>query len=113
MNQQLTTTLLDCWSTLTLSAGHARVLKPPADAGSKCQMRHKTLTLTFGESLWDPISNYIGLGQSKVYRMYTVTGNLYIVYRLCITEAEWALSKFYIGRLEDDLANSKREVTCL
>ena len=29
MNQQLTTTLLDCWSTLTLSAGHARVLKPP------------------------------------------------------------------------------------
>ena len=104
VNQQLTTTALDCWSTLTLSAGHARVLKPPADAGSKCQMRHKTLTLTFGESLWDPISNYIGLCQSKVYRMSTVTGNLYIVYRLCTVE--WAPS-FYIRPLDDDLTNLK------
>ena len=63
VNQQLTTTLLDCWSTLTLSAGHARVLKPSAGAGSKCQSRHKTLTLTFWMSLWDPMSNYIGLCQ--------------------------------------------------
>ena len=107
VNQQLTTTLLDCWSTLTLSAGHARVLKPPADAGSKCQTRHKTLTLTFGESLWDPISNYIGLCQSKVYRMSTVTGNLYNVHRLCITEAEWAPSNCYIRPLDDDLTNLK------
>ena len=107
MNQQLTTTLLDCWSTLTLSAGHARVLKPPADAGSKCQMRHKTLTLTFCVSLWDPTRNHIGLCQSKVYRMSTMTGNLYVVHRLCITEAEWAPSKFYIRPLDEDLANSK------
>ena len=55
-------------------------------------------------SLWDPISNYIGLGQSKVYRMYTVTGNLYIVYRLCTVE--WAPS-FYIRPLDDDLTNLK------
>ena len=58
-------------------------------------------------SLWEPMSDYTGLGQSKVYRMSTMTGNLYVVHKLCITEAEWAPSKFYIRPLEEDLANSK------
>ena len=39
--------------------------------------------------------------------MSTMTGNLYVVHRLCITEAEWAPSKFYIRPLDEDLANSK------
>ena len=59
-------------------------------------MQHKTLTLTFCVSLWDPTRNYIGLCQSKVYRMSTMAVNLYVVHKLCITEAEWAPSKFYI-----------------
>ena len=70
-------------------------------------MGHKTLTLTFCVSLWDPTRNDIGLFQSKVYRMSTMTGNLYVVHRLCITKAEWAPSKFYIRPLDEDLANSK------
>ena len=39
--------------------------------------------------------------------MSTVTGNLYVVDELCITEVEWAPYKFYLRPLDDDLVNSK------
>ena len=42
-----------------------------------------------------------------MYRMSTVTGNLYVVDELCITEVEWAPYKFYLRPLDDDLVNSK------